>query len=71
MVFAKPQAACQEAKIKLNEWLSKRGLALSEEKTSIVHLEEGFDFLGFNVRRYKTNKTKRGNNIPRSLGGRI
>ncbi|MFI0772708.1 group II intron maturase-specific domain-containing protein [Streptomyces sp. NPDC021218] len=25
----------------------------SEEKTSIVHLNEGCDFLGFNVRRYR------------------
>lgn len=41
-------------------WLAERGLALSEKKTNIVHLEEGFDFLGFNVKRYKTNRTKRG-----------
>jgi RNA-directed DNA polymerase len=29
-----------------------RGLAFNEDKTSIVRLGEGFDFLGFNVRRY-------------------
>ena len=28
-------------------WLKERGLTLSEEKTRIVHLTEGFDFLGF------------------------
>lgn len=60
LVFAKTQEACQIAKIKLNTWLADRGLALSEEKTNVVHLEEGFDFLGFNVRRYKTNRTKKG-----------
>ncbi len=37
----------------INEWLSKRGVALSEEKTLIVHSTEGFDFLGFNVRHYE------------------
>ncbi len=30
-----------------------RGLAFNEDKTRIVHLSEGFDFLGFNVRRYR------------------
>ena len=33
------------------------GLTLSEEKTRIVHLNEGFDFLGFNVRRYRAPQT--------------
>lgn len=34
------------------EFLTERGLELSPEKTRIVHLSEGFDFLGQNVRRY-------------------
>ena len=33
-----------------------RGLAFNEDKTRIVHLSEGFDFLGFNVRRYPNRK---------------
>jgi RNA-directed DNA polymerase len=28
-------------------------LVFNEDKTRIVHLEEGFDFLGFNLRRYR------------------
>jgi RNA-directed DNA polymerase len=36
----------------LKEWLTIRGLSLSEEKTRIVHLTEGFDFLSFNIRQY-------------------
>jgi RNA-directed DNA polymerase len=32
--------------------LKERGLELSEEKTRITHIEEGFDFLGWNVRKY-------------------
>ena len=41
----------------LPPWLARRGLRLSAEKTRIVHLTEGFDFLGFNVRHYKAPKT--------------
>jgi RNA-directed DNA polymerase len=43
----------------LTEWLKERGLTLSEEKTRIVHLTEGFDFLGFNIRHYPAPKTSR------------
>ncbi|MUV38539.1 RNA-directed DNA polymerase [Lentibacillus sp. JNUCC-1] len=25
------------------------------DKTKITHIEEGFDFLGFNIRKYKTH----------------
>lgn len=34
-------------------FLAERGLTLSEEKTHITHIDTGFDFLGFNVRKYK------------------
>ncbi len=34
-------------------FLKSRGLELSEEKTRITHVVEGFDFLGWNVRRYE------------------
>ena len=35
------------------QFLKKRGLELSFEKTKITHIDEGFDFLGFNLRKYK------------------
>ena len=41
-----------DLKAKLTDWLEPRGLAFNMEKTRVVHLEEGFDFLGFNIRRY-------------------
>ena len=44
--------ALQEAKLVIEAFLRERGLAFSEEKTRIVHIEEGFDFLGWNVRKY-------------------
>src|SRR5260370_25081742 len=43
----------------LTDWLKERGLTLSEEKTRTVHLTEGFDFLGFNIRHYPAPKTSR------------
>jgi RNA-directed DNA polymerase len=33
-------------------FLAERGLELSVEKTCITHIEDGFDFLGQNVRKY-------------------
>ena len=41
-----------EVKARLATWLTPRGLAFNEDKTRVVTLDEGFDFLGFNVRRY-------------------
>jgi RNA-directed DNA polymerase len=43
----------EQVKARLAAWLTSRGLSLSEDKTRVVTLEEGFDFLGFNVRRYR------------------
>jgi len=42
----------QAVKQRLTPWLASRGVTFNEGKTRIVHLDEGFDFLGFNVRRY-------------------
>ncbi len=40
----------------LVESLAKVGLKLSPTKTNITHIDTGFDFLGFNVRKYKNGK---------------
>ncbi|MFE7064519.1 group II intron maturase-specific domain-containing protein [Sutcliffiella sp. NPDC057660] len=45
---------------KLQPYLNKRGLELAEDKTRIIHIKEGFDFLGFNFRQYPT---KQGNQL--------
>jgi len=37
----------------IREFLTERGLELSLEKTKITHIDEGFDFLGYNFRKYK------------------
>jgi RNA-directed DNA polymerase len=41
-----------EVKPLIAKFLCERGLELSPEKTSITHIDQGFDFLGFNVRKY-------------------
>src|SRR3984893_14884947 len=42
----------QEGKPAVVEFLAERGLVLSPEKTKITHIREGFDFLGWNIRKY-------------------
>jgi RNA-directed DNA polymerase len=42
----------QEVRPWIEAFLETRGLQLSEEKTRIVHIDEGFDFLGWNFRKY-------------------
>jgi RNA-directed DNA polymerase len=46
VVFCESREDAEMARQILTEWLGKRGLVLSSEKTRIVHLTEGFDFLG-------------------------
>ena len=46
----------EQVKARLAAWLAPRGLAFNEAKTRIVHLSEGFDFLGFSLRRYRNGK---------------
>jgi RNA-directed DNA polymerase len=46
----------EQVKARLAGWLAVRGLAFNEAKTRIVHLSEGFGFLGFSLRRYPNGK---------------
>jgi RNA-directed DNA polymerase len=46
----------EQVEARLAEWLAPRGLVFNEDKTRIVHLSEGFDFLGFTIRRYRNGK---------------
>ncbi|MFI6546671.1 group II intron reverse transcriptase/maturase [Streptomyces prunicolor] len=42
----------EQVKARLAEWLRPRGLVFNEDKTRVVDLEEGCDFLGFTIRPY-------------------
>ena len=54
VITAKSKEILQElVKPKIEAFLKKRGLQLSQEKTSTTHIDKGFDFLGFNIRKYR------------------
>lgn len=53
VVTATDKEALQEIKEMIKEFLKPRGLELSEEKTFITHINDGFDFLGWNFRKFK------------------
>lgn len=42
----------------LENYLKDRGLVLAEDKTKITTIKEGFDFLGFNFRSFRSTKDK-------------
>ncbi len=52
------QAHAEGLRAEVAAVLAPMGLRLSEEKTTIVHIDEGFDFLGFRIQRQR----KRGSN---------
>jgi len=53
VVLCHTRDQAEQAWHRLGQWLAPRGLAFNEDKTHIVHVDQGFDFLGFNVRRYR------------------
>src|SRR5215469_6301408 len=57
--FCETREDAEQVQKILVEWLKERGLTLSEEKTHIVHLTKGFNFLGFNIRHYPAPQTSR------------
>jgi RNA-directed DNA polymerase len=57
VVFCESREDAEQARTTLAHWLKARGLALSADKTRIVHLGEGFDFLGFHIRRSPAPQT--------------
>ncbi len=60
VILTESKEDAELARTTIEEWLSKMGLELSKEKTKICHLTEGFNFLGWNFRKYKTFSRKTG-----------
>lgn len=52
IVTAATKEIALEIKEIIKEFLAVRGLELSEEKTLVTHVEEGFDFLGWTFRKF-------------------
>jgi RNA-directed DNA polymerase len=53
IVTAPTKETAHELKELVRGFLWQRGLELSGEKTAITHIDVGFDFLGWNIRKYK------------------
>lgn len=53
IITADSKELAEEIKLMVKEFLAIRGLELSMEKTLITHIDEGFDFLGWNFRKYE------------------
>jgi RNA-directed DNA polymerase len=60
VVVCQTHEQAQAARTTLTQWLAIRGLQFSEEKTRIVPISQGFDFLGFNVKHYQVSTTRTG-----------
>ncbi|KPQ44463.1 MAG: RNA-directed DNA polymerase [Candidatus Methanoperedens nitroreducens] len=52
IITAKTEEIAKEVKELIKNFLKDRGLELSDEKTIITHIDIGFDFLGWNFRKY-------------------
>jgi RNA-directed DNA polymerase len=42
----------EQVQARLAGWLEPRGLVFNQDKTKITHLDQGVDFLGFEIRRF-------------------
>ena len=68
----------QKCKEIINEFLTERGLELSDAKTKIVHTrmsfennKPGFEFLGFKIKHFETKKHSAKNNQGHNIGFRL
>lgn len=52
IVTGRSKHQLERVKLAIKEFLSPRGLKMNEEKLSIRHISKGFDFLGWNFRKY-------------------
>ncbi|MFM9587153.1 group II intron reverse transcriptase/maturase [Streptomyces caniscabiei] len=52
VVLCHSEEEAYRVKENLTGWLVPRGLRFNEAKTKVVHLTEGFDFLGFTIQRH-------------------
>ena len=59
-VFCETEGDAQAVIGILADWLRLRGLTLSATKTRVVHLTDGFDFLGFTIKHHTATQTRTG-----------
>lgn len=52
VVMSETKAEIEQLVPVLSDWLARRGLQLHPDKTRIVHIDDGFNFLGMTLRRF-------------------
>jgi RNA-directed DNA polymerase len=52
IITAPTKEGAEQVKVTVQQYMAERGLRLSEEKTLITNVADGFDFLGWNFRKY-------------------
>lgn len=58
VLVCKTQEEAENIRDEVAKFLKEKiGLTLSLEKTAITHISKGFDFLGFNIRKYRNGKS--------------
>ena len=62
-VFCETEDDARAVVTTLDAWLAARGLVLSRDKTRIVQLDAGFDFLGFTIRQFPSAQSKTGRKV--------
>jgi len=69
VIVCKSEQEAVDTREKVSTFLKNNiGLELSNEKTKITHIADGFDFLGFNIRKYtKTNPKSKYHHIGQLL----
>lgn len=58
IVTGRSQQQLENVKNAIETFLKPRGLKINQDKTSIRHIYEGFDFLGWTFRKYKNHNNK-------------
>jgi RNA-directed DNA polymerase len=62
-VFCETEDDARAVVTTLDAWLAARGLVLSRDKTRVVQLDAGFDFLGFTIRQFPSAQSKTGRKV--------
>jgi RNA-directed DNA polymerase len=64
VIICESKQLAERIKVKVARHLKgKVGLELSDEKTHITHISDGFNFLGFNFRKYGSDKPEKSGRI--------
>lgn len=53
IIMGRSKEVLEEIKLLVVDFFKERGLILLEEKIKIIYIDDGFDFFGYNIWKYK------------------